>query len=110
MYVYIVIKLGSQFVPSNNGVYTTSYYRFGYIRMKHHIVNSYKLYLLATDWTKIYTASVNKDWVWDNRCYNARGQFTVDTIDVQDRQAGQWSWHYFSINTGNAHSISFNGK
>lgn len=50
MNIYIVKKLTSG-SPTN--------YLFGYLRMKHHIVNSYTMYLLAKDWTKVYSASTS---------------------------------------------------
>jgi hypothetical protein len=78
--------------------------------MKHHIVNSYNLYLLAKDWSRLYTVSVSASWVLSNMATNALGQFTVDTIDVQARYSGAWSWHYFSIITGTAYNINFNGR
>lgn len=81
MYVYIVIKLSGSYSASGS-----SYYRFGYIRMKHHIVNSYSLYLLGGDWTKLYTVSVSNSWVLNNRCRNHMGQFYIDVIDMQSRK------------------------
>lgn len=64
-YVYLVKKLTGGFTAGTNGNsayapynYITSYYRFGYLRMKHHIVNNYNLYLLRKPATKIYTAIV----------------------------------------------------
>lgn len=109
MFVYVVLKLTSTFNPTSSGGNPTSYYRFGYLRMKHHIVNSYNLYLMASTWTKVYTVSADSNWITTYRANTAFTQFSVDTIDVQDRQAGQWSWHYFSINTANAYLIKFNG-
>lgn len=50
MNIYIVKKLSSASPTS---------YTFGYLRMKHHIVNSYTLYLLAKSWIKIYSASTS---------------------------------------------------
>jgi hypothetical protein len=110
MYVYVVIKLGSTFTPAWSGGNPTSKYRFGYLRMKHHIVNLYTLLLLAKDWTKVYSVSVDSTWVYNNHGNNAFGQFTVDTIDVQLRNCNAWSWHYFSINTGTAYNTNFNGN
>jgi hypothetical protein len=111
MYVYVVLKLGSSgFTATTSGGNPTSYYRFGYLRMKHHIINSYNLFLMAGTWTKKYTVGVDNSWVWTNRANNWFGQFTVNTIDVQTRQSDAWSWHYFSINTGTADSTNFNGK
>jgi hypothetical protein len=111
MFVYIVIKLSSQFTPSWNGLgWITSKYTFGYIRMKHHILNSYYVYLLAKDWTKRYTVSVDSSWVQTNLANNGFGQFTVDVIDLQSRYCNDWSWHFLSINTGTAHTTSYSGK
>ena len=112
MYVYVVLKLGNTFTPTWDGSGNpTSYYRFGYLRMKHHIINTYNLYLLAGDWTKQYTVGVDSNWVMTNLANNNYfGQFTVDTIDVQYRQCNAWSWHFFSINTINAYTINFNGR
>jgi len=99
-YVYLVIKLSTAYVSS-----TTSYFQFGDIRMKHHIVNSYNLYLLGQPWSQLWTASVNSTWVWNTRTYNSYGQFSIDAIDVQDRYSGDASWHYISINTGTAYNF-----
>lgn len=105
MYVYIVIKLSSTYVAATN-----YYYRFGYIRMKHHIVNSYKLYLLAKDWTKLYTVSVVNSWVKTNVGSNYMGQFSIDVMDAKERTCNAWTWHYLSINTASAHTYGFNGN
>jgi len=33
---------------------------------------------------------------------------SVKNIDIQNRRDGDWGWHFFAINTGNAHTMSFN--
>lgn len=96
-YVYLVTKLASTYISSGS-----SYYAFGNIRMKHHLVNSYNLYLLGQPWSQLWTASVSSSWVWNNYAYNGYGQFNIDAIDIQDRFSGRSSWHYISINTGTA--------
>lgn len=109
MYVFVVLKLGSQFNPTTSGGNPTSYYRFGYLRMKHHIVNSYNLYLLAKDWSKLYTASASSSWLTTYRS-NQFGTISIDCIDVQSRYCGHWSWHYFSVNTANAYTYNYDGS
>jgi hypothetical protein len=101
-YVYLVIKLTSTYNPSGS-----SYFAFGNIRMKHHIVNSYNLYLLGQPWSQLWTASVSSSWVWSTYTNGAYGGFSIDAIDVQDRYAGRGSWHYISINTGTAYNFPF---
>lgn len=75
MNIYIVKKLTSG---------SPSSYRFGYLRMKHHIVNSYTLYLLGKDWTKIYSASTSYSTVIASAL--SYTTFTTDMIDVQSRR------------------------
>ena len=99
-FVYIVKKLGSNFNPHGS-----SYYGVGFLRMKHHIVNGYLLYLLGQPWSKVYTCTVNSGWVNPNLANNRFGTISVDAIDVQTRYTGQWSWHFVSINTGTAHNM-----
>lgn len=103
MNIYIVIKLSSG---------SPSSYRFGYLRMKHHIVNSYTMYLLAKDWTKVYSAYADYSWMVSNRAPNGNGltQFAVDMIDVQSRRCNEWSWHYFALNTGGAYNMALSGR
>lgn len=95
VYVYCVLKLANQFTASTSGGNILSFYRFAYLRMKHHIVNNYKLYLLAKDWTKVYTVNVDSTWMWNNKGNGHFGQFQANMIDVQMRQCNVWSWHYF---------------
>lgn len=80
----------------------TGHHDFGYIRMKHHIVNNYNLYVLNRDFIKLYTASVDSTWMWNNRANGAAGTFGMDVIDAQHRKCDTWGWHYMSISTGSA--------
>lgn len=106
--MYIVKKLTSGFTAgtSSSSTYTpfggiTSYYRFGELRMKHHIVNSYPIYLLAKPSTKIYTASVTTSFMNSYRVVNAYGTFSVNSIDTQVKISGYNGWQFVSLNAGN---------
>jgi len=44
--------------------------------------------------------------MFTSRVSNRYGQFSIDTIDALSRNSGEWSWHYISIDTGTASSIS----
>lgn len=111
MWAYFVLKLGGTFTPSGSSAYI-----FGNLRMKHHIVGTnFKLYLLGVSGlssSKLYNCNLpTSSWMWNTRsASNGFGQFTVDTIDVQKRQANAWTWHFFSINTIDADTIAFNGN
>jgi hypothetical protein len=72
--------------------------------MKHHIVNSYPLYLLGKPTIKIYTASVTNSFIQDYRVVNAYGQLTMNSIDTQVKISGYNGWQFASINAGNAMS------
>lgn len=110
-FVYLVTKYTSGWTATSDGSGNpTSYHTFGHIRMKHHIVNGYKLYILNKDYTKLYTASVDSNWVLSNKANVAGGQFSVDVIDAQSRKCDVWSWHFFSLNTGTASGYNFNGR
>ena len=103
MFVYIVRKLTSTYTATGS-----SYYAFQYLRMKHHIVNGYYLYLLGRPWSKRYTCSASSSWIQTNRANNYFGTFTIDAIDAQAKYNGDWCWHFASINTKTAHDISLN--
>lgn len=64
-YVYLVQKRPSGFTATTDPTYgnITSKMTFGYLRMKHHIVNGYTLYLLGKPTTYIYTCTVDTSWV-----------------------------------------------
>ena len=110
-FVYLVTKYTSGWTATSDGSGNpTSYHTFGHIRMKHHIVNGYKLFILNRDYTKLYTASVDSNWVLSNKANVAGGQFSVDVIEVQSRKCDVWSWHFFSLNTGSAYNYCFNGR
>jgi hypothetical protein len=67
LYVLLVQKLTSGFTAANGGSAQygsiSSNYQFGYLRMKHHIINNYYFYLLQMPKYKIYTASVPLTYV-----------------------------------------------
>jgi hypothetical protein len=112
VFVYLVIKYtGGWTATTDSNGDPTSYHTFGYIRMKHHIINGYKMYVLNKDYTKLYTANVaDSTWMWNNRASIAAGQFSVDVIDAESRKCDDWSWHYLSLNTASAFNYGFNGK
>ena len=69
-YVYIVRKLTSGFTAGTSTSSTyhkydniTSYYRWGQLRMKHHRMNSYTMYLLKKTSYKDYSCSVKSSFV-----------------------------------------------
>lgn len=69
LYVYLVQKLTSGFTAATTGNgawaafgYITSYYQFGFLRMKHHIINGYNFYLLMTPGYKTYTATISSTY------------------------------------------------
>ena len=83
-WVYIVKKLTSGFTKGTSGSssYTysggiTSYYRFGQLRTKHHIFNSYSLYLLMKPSTKIYSCSTPKSFIDGYRISNYFGTWSI---------------------------------
>lgn len=97
-YVFLVTKLTGSY---------GGYYGFANIRMKHHIVNSYNLYVLGKPWIQLWTASVSASWVQSNRAYDSNnyGQFSIDNFDVQTLYSGSLCWHYVSINTGSLYNF-----
>lgn len=99
MNIYIVKKLSGG---------SPTYYRFGFLRMKHHVLNSYTMYLLAKDWTKVYTASTSYGTMIGRA--QSRVAFSTDMIDVQSRRCNEWSWHYFALGTGNASGLARSGN
>ena len=112
VFVYLVTKYTAGWTATSD-IYgnPTSVHNFGYIRTKHHIINTYNLYILNKDYTKLYTAGIESStWMWNNRAYNAGGQFDVDVIDAQSRKCDDWSWHFFSLVTGTAYNYGFNGR
>ena len=107
-YVYIVKKYtgGWSATTSTSSTYTpyggiSSYHRFGQLRMKHHIVNSYKLYMLLKPAYKVYTASVSSSFISSYRKTNIFGQMSGHDYDTQVKISGWSSWFFASINAGN---------
>lgn len=88
--------------------YITSYHRFGYIRMKHHIINSYNIYLLMRPSTKVYTTSLSNSWMNTYRTPNAYGTWSVNHIDTQVKINGYNGWQFVSLNAGNIMSAYSN--
>lgn len=110
-FIYLVIKYTGGWTATSDGSGNpTSYHTFGYIRMKHHIINNYKMFVMNRDYTKLYTAIVDSPWMWTYRANGAVGTFGVDVIDAQSRKCDDWSWHYFSLNTASAYNYGFNGR
>jgi len=103
-YVYLVQKRTTGFTPSIISSVIQSYHSFGYLRMKHHIVNNnYYLYLMGRPWTTVYTCSVDPTWVTTYRATNnyAFGQISMNSIDIQAKYSGAFGWQFYSINAGN---------
>lgn len=110
-FVYLVKKLTSGFTAGTSGSssyapydYITSYYRWGYLRMKHHIVNNYKMYLLRKPATKIYTCTVHSSWMNSYRVSNYFGTWSMYDMDTQVKINGWNGWQFASINAGNVMS------
>ena len=108
----MVIKTGSGgFNNNTNGNsayapydYITSYYRFGYLRMKHHLVNNYKMYLLMKPSTKVYTCTIHSSWMESYRVYNYFGTWSIYDMDTQVKISGWNGWQFVSVNAGNSMS------
>jgi len=75
--------------------------------MKHHIVNSYKLYILGLPWTKTYTASVPSSYVSTYRAHDWYGSMSMRSVDTQVRVSGWGSWMFLSINAGNIMGVTY---
>lgn len=104
----MVKKLTSGFTAANGGSaaynYISSYYRFGYLRMKHHIVNNYQMVLLMKPSTKVYTVSVVASWMNSYRVSNTYGTWSIRNIDTQVKISGYNGWQFASVNAGNTMS------
>jgi hypothetical protein len=72
--------------------------------MKHHIVNSYSLYLLMKPASKIYTCSVNVNFMNSYRVSNFYGTWSMYDMDTQVKVNGWNGWQFASINAGNSMS------
>jgi len=106
-----VLKLTSGFTAGTSGSgtyapydYITSYYRFGYLRMKHHLVNGYSLYLLMKPSTKIYTCTVYSSFMDSYRVNNYFGTWSIYDMDTQVKISGYNGWQFVSVNAGNTMS------
>jgi len=99
--VYLVQKRSSYFNGSIDIHGNPNYMRFGYLRMKHHIVTNYKLHLLGQPWNKILNITFDSNWISSNRANNAFNQWSIKNMDTQVKISGYGSWHFLSINAGN---------
>jgi len=99
--VYLVQKRPSYFNGSIDIYGNPNYMRFGYLRMKHHIVTNYKLYLLGQPWIIVYNIVFDSSWISTNRAKNAFNQWSLNNMDTQVKINGYGSWHFLSINAGN---------
>jgi hypothetical protein len=110
-YVYLVQKRTAGFTGTVDGSNNpTSYMRFGYIRMKHHIVGGYKMYLLQQPSTTIYTFGFDFNWIRSYRANNVFNQWSLNNIDTQVKMSGQGSWQFLSINAGNSMNAALNDQ
>ena len=110
-FVYLVKKLTSGYTAQTTGSgayayldYIVSYYIFGQLRMKHHLVNNYQLYLLMKPATKIYTCTVYSSWMESYRVYNTYGTWSMYDMDTQVKISGWNGWQFASVNAGNSMS------
>ena len=110
-FVYLVKKLTSGYTAqtTSSGAYAyldyiVSYYIFGQLRMKHHLVNNYQLYLLMKPATKIYTCTVYSSWMESYRVYNTYGTWSMYDMDTQVKISGWNGWQFASVNAGNSMS------
>ena len=83
-----------------------SYHRFGYLRVKHHLLNSYTMYLLTNPGFKTYTVSVPSTYVTNYKLTNALGSCSISSMDTQVKINGNDGWQFVSINAGNVLSSS----
>jgi hypothetical protein len=56
--LYMVKKLGGYYGGSGS-----DYHRFGYIKQKHFLLNSYKVYLMKQPWLALVTVGVDLSWL-----------------------------------------------
>jgi hypothetical protein len=73
--LYIVKKISSNWVGTADYYGTpTSYHAFGYLRTKHFLLNSMKLYYFESPYLNIYTCSVDETW---HNTYLRANQYSI---------------------------------
>ena len=95
-FVYLVQKRTAGYSGSGS-----SYMRFGYLRMKHHLVTNFNFYLLTRPGTTVYTAIFDSSWITTHRAANGFNQISMNNIDIQAKMSGQYGWQFYSVNAGN---------
>lgn len=93
--LYMVKKLGGYYAGSGS-----DYHRFGHMKQKHFLLNSYNVYLLKQPSMSATIAIVDNNWVTTNRMNNYFGQPTIQYLDIENKVANTLSWHYLSVNLG----------
>lgn len=75
--LYMVKKLGGYY-----GGGGSDYHRFGYLKQKHFLLNSYNVYLMKQPHFSLITAVVDGSWVTTHRMNNYYGTPYIQYYDV----------------------------
>ena len=94
--LYMVKKLGSYYAGGGS-----DYHRFGYLRQKHFLYNSFTVYLLKQPSFSVITCTVSLSWVQTHRMINEYNTPSLSKMDVDNRVRNTNSWHYISVYLGN---------
>lgn len=102
--LYMVKKLGSYYAGGGS-----DYHRFGYMKQKHFLLNSYNVYLLKQPSMSATIAIVDNNWVLAYRSNNYFGQPSIQYFDIENKVVSTLSWHYISVNLGSltANTLQF---
>ena len=93
--LYMVKKLGGYYGGASN-----DYHRFGYIKQKHFLLNSYKVYLMKQPSLALVTVGVDINWVTTHRMNNYYNQPYIQYLDIENKVVSTTSWHYLSVSLG----------
>lgn len=75
--LYMIKKLSSYY-NGNSG----DFHRFGYIKQKHFLLNSYNVYLLSQPGFTATVATVDISWVTTNRMNNYYNQPSIQYFEI----------------------------
>jgi len=76
-----------------------SYHRFGKLRQKHFLRNSFNVFLLKVPAFSLITINADHSWMSGNKMNDYYGAPSIQYLDIENRIQGSTSWHYISINT-----------
>lgn len=99
--VYMVKKLGSYYGGSGS-----DYHRFGYIKQKHFLLNSYNVFLMKQPGFSLINAVVDGNWVTNNVMNDYYGQAYIQYLDIETKITNTLSWHYLSVSLRSMYSNS----